>query len=362
MAISWGKPGIANSFEYWAVDPQHPDTDEGERLDGMADGGSITEAYRGDYRVTGTVKVEGGEVPRHRAVRIVHTAEQGGEVFTEVLATLLPEPMDCEFARGGSSGSVGLESAMAALDGDRRSNDRGMAAGTNIASMFQTIVQNSGQVPFVMPDVDTTRTLSSSHVWEFGDSVLSECHTLANACGCHIDVDERGRVVMRVYTEPARIAPSFGIDSDCLVGIDIRQPDIVNRVIATHTEGSGDEERVWYASARADVSHKWSFEGIGRWYTEEVQASSISKDTDTAQIQSILDSLVKSTLAERLAEGRTFSVEMPYRPGIRPGLVGSLQYDDGGGETLTVPKVFCSEREIELDGAMTMKLTLEEIV
>jgi len=349
-----------NSFRFELVDNRVL-TEHIGWLDSVT-GGSITESWRGDWRVTGSLDVDAGaDIPLSAAIRIWHDWDDGDGLRTEVMATLFPEPAELVLLQGRQSGSIELHSAMRRLDTDLTKTDVGVPTGAAVAYRFQQLVRNSGGTPWVWPStkIHSART-SANRVWEHGKSVLSECHAMADACGGRVEVDEQGRVCLVPYQLPASIAESWRLmpgEVDCtlLPEFVTNAQTIVNRVIASYER---DDKR-WYAEAKVAVTHPWAFQRIGRWETVEASAPTIEEGQN---VQAVLDKLVRQRLSELSDVRRTYSAEMLYRPDVRVGTVGSVMYSDSEDGVAVGPVTcFVSEREVTLDAAMRTRLTLEEV-
>lgn len=346
-----------NSLRYELVDNRVLDAHIGW-LDEAVAGGSITESWRGDYRVTGVIDLDAGaELPSGAAVRIWHDTDEG----SEVIATLYPDPAELTLLHGRVSGSITLNSALKRLSTDLTKTDVGVPTGAAVAYRFQTLVRNSGGTPWVYPSskIHSART-SANRIWEHGKSVLSECHAMADACGGRVEVDEMGRVCLVPYQLPAHMAVSWELvpgEADCtlLPGFTTNTPEICNRVIASYEQN----EKRYYAEAKVAASHPWSFAHLGRWETVEASTPTIEEG---ANVQTVLNKLVKDRLAELSDARKVYSAEMLYRPDVRVGTVGELTYiDSADGSTIGPVCVFVSEREVTLDQTMRARVTFEEV-
>lgn len=349
--IDWTASGIQHQLEFWLVDSRT--LEEVSLLDGVTSF-SLSESWRGDFRQTGQLDLDGETLPLWGAVRVYMTSSLGSEVEREELCTLLPEPAGVELEQGRVQASYDLKSMMWKLDTNLQPVDKGIAAGTDIAAHFAQVVGDSGAVPYVHPGVGgSTR---SARVWEAGDSCLTEAHAMANACNGRVEPDSHGHVCLVPYQNPARISDSFdipaGAASVVLPGLSEDAPEICNRVIASYSQ----DDSKWFASATVDPTHPWSYETIGRYETMEVSPPQI-KEGDS--VQAVLDALVVQTLREHSQTQRTWSVEMLYMP-IRPGRAGTLEYVDGTVSQSV--RGFVSARSLDWSGAsLTMELEIEEV-
>lgn len=352
---------LRNTFRYELVDNRVLDAHIGWLTDAVA-GGSITESWRGDYRVTGVVELDAGaDLPPGAAVRIWRDWEGADGAGTEMLATLYPDPAELVLLQGRRTGSITLNSAMKRLGTDLVKSDTGVPTGAAVAYRFQQLVKNSGGTPWVYSStkLHSART-SANRVWVAGKSVLSECHEMAGACGGRVEVDAYGRVCLVPYQQPASIAESWRLlpgEAECtlLPEWTDNAATIVNRVVASYEK---DGKR-YYAEAKVAASHPWSFAHIGRW---ETVAASVGSIEEGASVQAVLDALVASRLKELSDSRRVFSAQMLYRPEVRVGTVGTVSYIDSADGARQEPvRVFVSEREVELMPAMRTRVTLEEV-
>ena len=351
---------LTNSFRFELVDNRALDAHLGW-LDAVT-GGSITESWRGDYRVTGVVDLDAGaDVPLGAAIRIWRDWEDADGSGSELMATLFPEPAELLLLQGRRSGSITLHSAMKRLGTDLVKSDTGVPTGAAVAYRFQQLVKNSGGTPWVYSStkLHSART-SANRVWEAGKSVLSECHEMADTCGGRVEVDGYGRVCLVPYQLPSTMAASWELlpgqaEYTLLPGFTENAADITNRVVASYEK---DGKR-YYAEAKVAATHPWSYAHIGRWETVSASVGSIEEG---ANVQTVLDNLVKTRLAELSDSRRIWSAEMLYRPEVRVGTVGTIAYVDSDAGAKQQPvDVFVSEREVTLDPAMRCRVTLEEV-
>lgn len=316
---------------------------------------SYAESWRGDYRQTGQIDIDGERLPLWAAVRVYVCASQGTETAREALCTLYPTPAPVQVSKGRETASYDLYSMMRKLDTNKQAQDTGVPAGSDPGYRFIQLVRACGAVPSVHPGCDGYST-RSGRVWEAGDSYLTEAHALAHACGGRVQPDAMGRVCLVPYQNPARVGDSFdipaGAASVVLPELEEAEPEITNRVVASYSQN----DRKWYSVATLDPAHPWSYERIGRWEVEEVRPPQIE---DEGTVQSVLDALTARTLAARSDVSRVYSASMLYMP-IRAGQAGTLSYIDGGA-SVTV-RGFVSAREVRQDGAaLVQEITLEEV-
>ena len=348
--MDWTASGIANSYEFELVNTS---LNHVGWLDGVT-GGTITQTYRGDYRCVASLDTDGTVPPANRYVRIWHVARLGDETVRTMLATLQPDLPGGEYRLGRWTRSVDLYSPMKKLDTTLKVKDSGFSKNTVLAPWWSSTVSANGAVPYVSPSISQTKTATSARVWEFGSPLLSSLHDVANMLSGYIEVDAEGRVCLVPYVLPSRRGVSWslesGADSIMLVGVGLESPEPVNRVIARY-ESNG---KVSYAASTVDPSHPWSYANIGRIVTEAVDDPQGSGD-------GWLQKLTDRELAARTSAKGLYEVTTLFDPAIQPGTVGTVSYwdspDDGGLSF----KAFCSQREIQLDAAMTMTLTLEEL-
>lgn len=350
--MDWHSSGIENTFEFETLTRGLAHTGWLENVTG----GSIVQSYRGDYRVSASLELD-GEIPGVNGyVRIWHTARKGGEAVRTCLATLVPEMPGMEYRLGRWTGSLDLYSGMKRLETSVWRADSGIAKNTAIAAKWADFVRNAGSVPYTAPGISTSKKTSAAWVLEFGVPVLSTCHSLADALGGYIEVDEAGRVCLVPYVLPSRRSASWelasGIDSIVLIGVEREAPEICNRVVARYDA----DGKTYYSQAYLPSSHPWSRDRIGRQ-----ESYSMEVDEVAAPIQANLDKIAADELAARSATGSRYEVRALFDPSIKPGTVGTVSYADSPHDAGLSFRAFCSQREIELDAAMTMTLTLEEL-
>lgn len=351
--MDWSASGIRHTWEHHIVDSRT--LEDVGLLDGVTSY-TLTEAWRGDYRQTGSIDLDGEALPLWAAVRSYLVSELDGEVVRHELATLMPRPTSTTYKYSRGLQSFTLDSSLRKLDTFKQHRDVGVAAGTSVATHFTDCCTASGAVGLVYPGLTSALT-RTSRVWEAGDSYLTECHAMAGACGGRVQPDSYGRVCLVPYHNPANVAETFeipaGAASVTLPELVEAEPEIVNRVIASYSQN----DQRWFSEATVDVSHPWHFAHIGRWETLEIETPTIPEG---ANVQDILDAATAAALAAHSDTRRTFSVQMAYMP-IEVGEVGTLQYRSGDMDTISVLG-FVSQRQIKQDGAAVyMELTIEEV-
>ena len=348
--MDWTATGISNSYEFELLDAT---LNHAGWLDGVT-GGTITQTYRGDYRVTASLDTDGTAPPANRYVRIWNVATLGGETVRTPLATLMPDLPGGEYRLGRWTRSVDLYSAMKKLDTTLIVQDYGLAKNTAAASKWQQLVKSNGAVPLVSSGVSTTAKTASARVYEFSTPVLSILHELADTASAYIEVDPLGRVCLVPYVLPAKRGVSWrlqsGPESIMLVGVGLESPEPVNRVIARYESGG----KVYYARSDVAASHPWSNARINRIVAEVI-------DDPVGSGTGWLQKLTDRELAARTGAKGLYEVTTLFHPAIQPGTVGTVSYWDSPDDGGLAFKAFCSQREIQLDAAMTTTLTLEEL-
>lgn len=348
--MDWHASGISNSYEFELLNGS---LKHAGWLEGVT-GGTITQTYRGDYRCVASLDTDGDAPPANCYVRIWSVAELGGETVKTCLATLQPDLPGGEYRLGRWTRSVDLYSAMKKLDTTLKTKDSGFSKNTVLAPWWNDTVKNNGAVPYVSPSVSQTAKATAARVWEFGSPLLSSLHDVANMLSAYIEVDPEGRVCLVPYVLPRKRTATWrlesGPESIMLVGVGLEAPEPVNRVIARY-ESNG---KVSYASSDLPSTHPWYKGTIGRVVAETVDDP---QGSGTGWLQKLTD----RELAARSSAKGVYEVTALFDPAIQPGTVGTVAYvdspDDGGLQF----KAFCSQREIQLDAAMTTTLTLEEL-
>ena len=350
--MDWSASGILNTFEFELLDGG---LNHSGWLDGVT-GGSVTQTYRGDYRVTGSIECDGEFPPMSGYVRIWHTATLGSETVRTCLATLVADNPRGDYVNGRWTGDVDLYSGMKRMDTSLRMKDTGIAKNRNLSDYWSGLVTAPGSVPLIEPGISLTAGATKAYVLEFGETWLTEAHMVADALGGYIEVADTGEVVLTPYIAPANRSASWSLvtdaDSIVLPGVGRDPAEIVNRVAARYEV---DGKR-YYGSAQLDPAHPWSRNNIGRWEMRSVDADAVA-----SPIQTNLDKLAAKELDSAAGVGDRYEVRCLFDPSIRPGTVGTLTYIDSPGSEGITLTAFCSQREIDLDAGMVMTLTLEEM-
>ncbi|MBQ2680446.1 MAG: hypothetical protein IJF97_00765 [Eggerthellaceae bacterium] len=412
--MDWTKSGIYNRYGVEFVDVRNVDKSLGW-FTGKVVGGTITEDYRSEYRVSASLEIDGGTIPVNRAVRIWHVAELDGEEYREELGTFWPEPADMSYDHGRYHGTVELHSAMKRLGTDLRCGNGSVAKDSVLVEKFALYVKNSGGVSRILTGVSKTKKLAKDHAWAHGESVLTECQRLADALGAWIGVDTHGRVTLEPYVNPSKRSKSFdvpkGASSMTEVGtVGYERQEIYNRFIAsyensvkvqkevgTYTSNVKYTENVFASDGRTIIhhqgdlkhakgdtkyktqtvkksyfekldvpeTHQWHHSKIGRLCVFDCGSPTISvEDGETvteSQVKSELAKMLKTARTEHADTHKVWSATMLYMPKVKMGAVGTFYYQDNPDADPIQKKVFVSQREITLDTAMRMELTLEEI-
>lgn len=353
--MDWAASDIQNSFEYEMIDPFDLDMSLGF-IEGVT-GGKITESYRGDYRSTASIDIDGASVPANALVRIWHIAEQGGEQVREELGTFMQGKPSARYRYGRRVTSLPLYSTLYRLGTDLVPAETIATVGSNVLDTFNAMVADAGGTPPASSSIDPASTFASKVTWPIGTSVLSKCHSCASAIGGRIEADAHGRTIIEPYQSPSKRADSFSLVSGesaaTYVGVNIVQSDWRNHVIAS-AEVDGTS---YVASAKVDVSHPLHRRRIGRWNTEHVELTNFE---DGADIQEILDVEAAYRLAQLCEAYDTYNIEMLYRP-ISCGEVGTFWYADAPDDEGLCIRGLVTQREIKLDAVMAMSLTIEEV-
>lgn len=350
--MDWSASGISNSYEFELLDRAMNRTGW---LDGVT-GGRVTESYRGDYRVSASLDIDGRVPPLSGYVRIWHVAELDGEVVRTVLATLCPERPSLEYSLGRWSGTLDLYSALKKCDETVRTAPGGLAKDKPLAAYWETMAGWGSAVPLVSAGISRTAKSTKAHVFEFGSPILSDMHVIASALGGYVEVDPEGRVCLVPYVAPSKRPDSWRLGSGersiMLHGLVVEPAETVNRVAARY-ESNG---KAWHAHADAPASDPRSAASLGRVVTEAIDV-----DTVVGGGSGWLTRYVEDELASRLSVSDSYEATILFDPSVRPGTAGTVDYRDSpDGDPVTF-RAFCSQREIELDAAMTATLTLEAL-
>lgn len=359
--MDWSASGIRNTFEYELIDPFDLSFSLGY-LDGVT-GCTITESYRGEYRASACLELDGAELPINALVRVWHIAELDGEIYRHVLGTFMQElNPDMDYAYGRRYGSVPLQSTLLRLGTDRRAGDMAVPKSTAVVPYFERIVSNAGGTSYTSPAFDRSKTFSKGRVWACSESVLSECHRCADAVGGRVETDEMGRVSLVPYQIPSSRAVSHefqsGDASPVLVGVKTANAEVVNKVVVSYKH----DDETYYAVSQVDASHPWHWRKIGRHVAAEYTENSLDlgENPTAEQIKAALQAMADSRLAALSKALRTWGATLLYAP-VSCGEVITLPYNDSPDSDGLMIKGMVTQREIECDATMLMSLTIEEV-
>lgn len=356
---------VSNTFDFELLDARNLDNHI-EWITDAVTKATITEGWRSDYRSSASISIDGkslrwslGTAQRY-AVRIYHTRRDASGETTEVLGTFITDGLDRDLGLGRWTGTLSLYSLLMKEGTDLRMNDRQMAAGTDIRSLFASIVENSGGTCRI--DDSITGSLGASHIWEAGKSALSELQNIADACNGYVGVDAMGNITLTPYLAPADRPYAWHIDTtEATITDELQEtiPDVVNRVVCHHESGDLSAGAVCSLDDIAPA-HKWCRSNIGRWATEDYSVPAIPDwVTTNDQLSSYLRQQAERRLRELAGASDKYSATMLYDPRMKTGSRGSLSFDIGTEAVWR--NVYITQREIELDAAMRMDLTLEVI-
>lgn len=356
--MDWYSPDIKNSFEYELVDPFDLTLSLGW-LDNV-ESCTVTEFYKGEYRACARLSLDGGQLPIGALVRVWHIAEQNGEVYRHALGTFMQtlEP-DMAYEFGRYYGDVPLQSTLYRLGTDKRAGFYSVMQGTSIVEHFETVIRNSGSTPLVSAALDRSMGFSKSHIWVPPESVLTEARRCADALNARIDVDELGRVILEPNAPIDGRAVSHAIpagdSSPVFVGLGVRNPQVVNKVVAYYSAG----ERTYSVSQQVDATHPWHFRKIGRHAVLECSESDLGEELTDTQIYTELTKRAKARLKDATAAKAEWSATVLYAP-IKCGSVIELPYSDSPDGELLIKGVLM-EREIVCDRNMNTNITIQEV-
>lgn len=348
--MDWHASGILNRFEFEVLDLKFNHIGW---LDNVT-GGSIEESYRGDYRVSASLDID-GQVPAITGyVRIWHVASLAGETVRTCLATLCPDTPALDYELGRWTGSIDLYSALKRLDQTVRTSPGGIGKNTLLANYFKTMVGWGGATALIGGGISKTARSTKSYLFEFGEPVLSNIHVIADALGGYVEVDPQGRICLVPYVVPSKRGETWrlgsGDDSILLPGLSSSPAEGVNRVAVRYET----DAKTWYATSDAPSSDPRSRAQTGR-----VVAEAIDVDTVVGGGSGWLQRYADNELKSRLSTADLFEARCLFDPSIRPGTVGTVDYNDSPGGGSVTFRAFCSQREIELDATMAATLTLE---
>lgn len=345
--MNWFRSGITNSFRFERVGFDL-ETSLGF-VEGVTEG-KISRDYDGDYKASLQLEFDGEPIPDSSLIRVWHDASIGDELETRELGTFMLKPSSSNYEKGRNVGTANGYSLLFALDRDKRGTDRVMKAGAGIVALFEQIVTAAHCVPYVDPTIDASKTLSSSHVWEFGQSVLHECNVLANALGAIIRPDTHGRVCLLPYIEPAKRPRVFSLGADEYVdGIQFESPETRNRVSLRYTYDNNGEQTVIFSTATVSPEHPFSWQRIGRNDSEVFDVENLSQNT-----QSALDAMAATYLRQQTGTARFITASSPFFP-IEDGTAGTFVL---GSEVITG---VISQLSIDLNPVMLQTLGFKEV-
>lgn len=370
--MDWESSGIRNSFEYELIDPFDITCSLGW-LDGVT-ACRISESYRGDYRASCRLSLDGAELPLDAMVRVWHTAELDGEAYRHVLGTFMQEMGDKgDYRLGRFDGDVSLQSTMLRLGSDKRAGCMAVPKGKAIVPHFESTVENAGGTHLVSPAFDRSKTFTKGHVWMAGESVLTEGQRCSDALNGYIGASELGEITLDPYVRPSDKTVSYvfpaGSKSPVLVGLSCTSPKVVNKVVVYFKWN----DRTYSIYKQVDESHPWHFRKIGRHAVKDHAVSEGIQDLigyepeegyDASEVNEdiyrALTAKGAELLAEHAATQRVWGAEALYAP-VKCGEVVELPYSDSPDGELLLIKGMVTQREFDCDASMIMKLTIEEV-
>ena len=346
--MDYSASGITNSFEYEMVGVFAPHSSLGYYGDAVS--GRLTRSWDAKYRESLSLTIDGEPLPLDCLVRVWHTAELGDESARTLLGTFMQESRSLSYEKGRYTGTISLQSCLMRQGTDLRGNNRNVKAGTNVVGLFESIVTGDGGDPWVDPSLNASKTFSSTHVWEFGESALDELQRCADALGAMIHVSPLGETELRPYLAPAQRPQSWALTADNLIpAMSQAAPDVVNVIQVKYTpQGSQDAQ---FASAYLAAGQPWSMRTIGRHAARTYQLNELSKGSVQAQADWLL---------QTVQTGNEWTATLPYMP-LPIGSRGALLYQDSDLDEGIATYAVIDSMEIDLDTAMTMQISLSEV-
>ena len=206
--------------EFYRVD--FPGFGEHERLYCFDDTGRIDESIFSRLRVSGSLGHHDMPDLGNSLIRIrLFIEDEDGEVYSKDVATMLPTTPAKTINQSGESGSVELYSMLYILDAKKTRSFLTIPAGTVAVRYAKAMIESIGLN--VIAD-DSIATLSVDKTYDALTSYLDIINDLMDFAGYSAaDVDGRGNVLLRKYTDPSKRSPVMTLRSGdgCVFAPDI---------------------------------------------------------------------------------------------------------------------------------------------
>lgn len=191
------------------VSPNNPDQVYGQ-LDGIIrSGSSISSAYYGDNRTSGSLKFAGDGWVLGSFLRISYTSEAAGGKRT--IGTYVATENPATRKNGQWITTLTLQSAgLYTLSKDNNPYPWTLNAGAHVREAMHEILNSRNRPYSDMASSDTS--VSSTIVLERGHTTQSWLYSLADIANLRLDCDQNGRTLIQDYVAPSKKTASMTLD------------------------------------------------------------------------------------------------------------------------------------------------------
>lgn len=337
------------TVECFMVDPRDPDSVRG-KLEGFT-GGTITEGYYTDTRVSGSIDLVGGNYVRNSRVRVV--ASKGG--YREELGTFYVTDDAATLQDGAWKTTLTLNSTLYGLSKDIAERAVTYGGGTWCMDAVQDIMNLTGTAYIRSSKRD--RMITSPVSMDGGKSYLSRVFALTKSdmANNRVDVDGHGRIVTMPYEPPSSRTATFEIRFDDQRGMaqdGIKRTSTWNqapgRFIVAYKNGDSETVASYDVSGHASSGERGYM--LANYYTVNSQ--------DGYTWQQLYD-MARHYAAVNDSDGAEFELSVAYM-GLHEGDVGNIVLPSGDGDAGYSGKLKVLVKSVDISlPDMTEKLVLK---
>lgn len=320
-------------------------------------GGELSLSAFDDLRTTGTLDIEGADVPDgSKLVRAYYSFEDSGGASESLpLATLFVSCAKPTYDGKNASGMLECSSVLRAMSLRKTRAPYSVPAGADAVSLAASLARECG-LP-VSATGSEYRT-SSATVYGSGESYLHIANELLGMAGyASCSPDPYGTVVMAPYVVPAKrpVVATFADGPDSVMYPEVspeEELDVPNVVVLSYEDDSGS---MWASAENADPSDPRSTANTDE-VTEFEEVHELDGETAEERLAN-LKSLAASRLADASATVERVSLSHAWIP-VWPGDAAAVDYGAAGVRwTGTVASM-----RVSLSGAMRCDTELRRFV
>lgn len=362
-SIDWTIAGRSESFAFETLPNTTKDIVNDKSTGTINDVVSCTLnwSYESSDKVSGEIEVKRLNTNdlNNKLVRVYYKPSlqtSSGTVEKKILlATMYAIATEGHYEDGMYSGRVELKSTLCRYSDDKLSKDVTIAKGKTTKQMYDKIIDDYGG--WKNWNGASVITFQKNRVIEFGETVMEYLQKSVSTSN-RIDVDAYGRTRVRKYVTPSKRDESYtipkGTKSVTLPGLDIERSaaGTPNRVALKYTyrPKNAKKDTVLYSIASVANEKTFSKKSTGRYITEAITVSELSKKTQEA-----INEKAKTELSSLTATFVKYTFECFYLP-IHCGDVIRFSYNG-----LFSCKALVTNIDMTMEDCLKMRVTVKRV-